>query len=81
MNITLLLGWGPRDIRAFEWTAPAGATVAMALTQLQTFFSDGRLDADAWQVANQMTGQAQMMDANEVRENSDHVSELIVGRG
>ena len=51
MNITLLLGWGPRDIRAFEWTAPAGATVAMALTQLQTFFSDGRWDADAWQVA------------------------------
>lgn len=51
MTITLMLGWGPREIRAFEWTAPAGATVAEALTHLQTLQADWSWDADAWQVA------------------------------
>ena len=49
--------------------------LAMPLTR------DAKVRADCWQVANQMTGQAQMMDANEQRETADHVSEYLTGRG
>jgi hypothetical protein len=41
---------------------------------------DPKVRSDAWQVANMMTGQAQMMDANEQRETSDHVSEFSAVR-
>ena len=51
MNITLLLGWAARDIRAFEWQAPEGATVAQALSHLQTLNADWVWYGDAWQVA------------------------------
>ena len=51
MNITLLLGWAARDIRAFEWQAPEGATVAQALSHMQTLNADWVWHGDAWQVA------------------------------
>lgn len=41
---------------------------------------DPKIRADAWQVAQQMTGLAQMADANEVRENSDIDSDLVASR-
>lgn len=63
----------PLFIDALAWHL--AVRLAMPLTR------DPKLRADAWQVATQMTGQAQMMDANEQRETSDHVSELVVGRG
>ena len=51
MNIALLLGWGPRDIRSFEWDAPDDATVAQALTQLQTLNADWDFQDDVWRIA------------------------------
>jgi hypothetical protein len=42
---------------------------------------DPKVRADAWQVATQMTGQAQMADANDERETSDHATEFVTGRG
>lgn len=65
--------FSPLFVDALSWHL--AVRLAMPLTR------DPKVRADAWQVATQMTGQAQMMDANEVRETSDHVSELIVGRG
>lgn len=65
--------FSPLFVDALAWNL--AVRLAMPLTR------DPKLRADAWQVANQMTGQAQMMDANEERESYDHVSELIVGRG
>lgn len=49
--------------------------LAMPLTR------DPKMRADAWQVAQQMTGLAQMADANEVPETYDHPSELVEARG
>lgn len=65
--------FSPLFVDALSWHM--AVRLAMPLTR------DPKVRADAWQVATQMTGQAQMMDANEVRETSDHVSELVVGRG
>lgn len=65
--------FSPLFVDALSWHL--AVRLAMPLTR------DPKVRADAWQVATQMTGQAQMMDANEVRETSDHVSELVVGRG
>lgn len=48
--------------------------LAMPLTR------DPKVRADAWNVANQMTGQAQMADANEERETSDAESVFVMGR-
>lgn len=48
--------------------------LAMPLTR------DPKIRADAWQVAQQMTGLAQMADANEVPETYDHTSELVDAR-
>lgn len=49
--------------------------LAMPLT------GDPKIRADAWQVAQQMTGAAQMADANEERENYWTRTDLIEGRG
>jgi hypothetical protein len=65
--------FSPLFVDALAWHM--SVRLAMPLTR------DPKVRADAWQVANQMTGQAQMMDANEARQSSDHVSELVVGRG
>jgi putative ubiquitin-RnfH superfamily antitoxin RatB of RatAB toxin-antitoxin module len=51
MKITLLLGWTARHIRTFEWQAAEGATVAQALSHLQTLNADWVWYGDAWQVA------------------------------
>jgi hypothetical protein len=65
--------FSPLFVEALSWHI--AVRLAMPLTR------DPKVRADAWQVATQMTGQAQMMDANETRHSSDHVSELVVGRG
>lgn len=49
--------------------------LAMPLTR------DPKIRADAWQVAQQMTGEAQMADANEVREGYWSRTDLVEGRG
>ena len=49
--------------------------LAMPLTK------DPKMRADAWQVAQQMTGSAQMADANEVREEYWSRTDLVEGRG
>lgn len=64
--------FSPLFVDALSWHL--AVRLAMPLTR------DPKVRADAWNVAQQMTGQAQMMDANEVRETSDHVSELVAGR-
>lgn len=38
---------------------------------------DPKIRADAWQVATAMTGQAQMADANEQRDTSDHKTDFV----
>lgn len=60
-------------VEALSWHL--SVRLSMPLTR------DPKVRADAWQVANLMTGQAHMMDANEVRETSDYASALVAGRG
>lgn len=63
----------PLFVDALAWHL--AVRLAMPLTR------DPKVRADAWQVATQMTGQAQMADANEARETSDHETEFVGGRG
>ncbi len=63
----------PLFIEALAWHL--SVRLAMPLTR------DPKVRAEAFQMATMATGQAQMMDANEARETSDHVSELVTGRG
>lgn len=65
--------FSPLFVDALAWHL--SVRLAMPLTR------DPKVRADAWQVANQMTGQAQMADANEARETSDHETEFVGGRG
>lgn len=51
MMIPLLLGWGARNIRQMDWTAPQGATVADALKALQLEFPDFEWNEDTWHLA------------------------------
>lgn len=62
----------PLFVDALAWHL--SVRLAMPLTR------DPKVRADAWQVANQMTGQAQMADANEERETSDAESVFVMGR-
>lgn len=64
--------FSPLFVDALAWHL--AVRLAMPLTR------DPKIRSDAWQVASQMTGAAQMADANETRETSDHVSEFIEGR-
>ena len=59
-------------IDALSWHL--AVRLAMPLTR------DPKARADAWAVAKQMQASAEMHDANEVRENSDHESDLIEAR-
>lgn len=59
----------PLFIDALSWHL--AVRLAMPLTR------DPKVRADAWQVAQQMTGAAQMADANEVRHSSDHDTEFV----
>lgn len=63
----------PLFVDALSWHL--SVRLAMPLTR------DPKVRSDAWQVAGLMTREAQMMDANETRHSSDHVSELVTGRG
>lgn len=51
MKIQLLLGWAPREVHIFEWTAPQGAQIHSALAHLQTIWPAWTWDADTWHVA------------------------------
>lgn len=63
----------PLFVDALAWHL--SVRLAMPLTR------DPKIRADAWQVANQMTGAAQVADANEVRSTSDIQSEFVTERG
>lgn len=63
----------PLFIEALSWHL--AVRLAMPMTR------DPKVRADAFQLAMQMQGAAEMADANEVRETSDHDSELIEVRG
>ena len=62
----------PMFVDALSWHL--AVRLAMPLTR------DPKIRADAWQVAQQMTAAAQMADANEQRETSDIMSELVTVR-
>ena len=64
--------FSPLFVDALSWHL--AVRLAMPLTR------DPKIRADAWQVATKMTGEAQMADANEERETSDHASEYVTGR-
>lgn len=53
---------------------------ALAVRLAMPLIRDAKVRADAYQVATLMRGQAEMADANEVRETSDHASDLVEAR-
>ena len=63
----------PLFVDALSWHL--ATRLAMPLTR------DPKVRAEAFQMAQMMTGQAQMSDANEERETSDHSTEFVEGRG
>lgn len=64
--------FSPLFIEALSWHL--AVRLAMPLTR------DPKLRADAFQLAMQTQGAAEMADANEVRENSDHETEFVTER-
>lgn len=64
--------FSPMFTDAFGWHL--AVRLAMPLTR------DPKVRADAWQVAQQMTAAAQVADANEFHETSDHATEFVTGR-
>ena len=62
----------PLFVDALSWHL--AVRLAMPMTR------DPKIRADAWQVAQAMTGQAQMHDANEQRETSDHATDFVRDR-
>lgn len=64
--------FSPMFIDALSWHV--AVRLAMPLTR------DPKVRADAYQLARAMQAQAEAADANEVRESSDHDSELVTGR-
>ena len=62
----------PLFVEALSWHL--AVRLAMPLTR------DPKQRAEAWQVANAMTGQAQMFDANEQRATSDHKTDFVEDR-
>lgn len=65
--------YSPLFVDALSWHL--SVRLAMPLTR------DPKVRADAFQLAMRMQGAAEMADANEVRETSDHDSDLVAGRG
>lgn len=64
--------YSPLFVDALSWHL--AVRLAMPLTR------DPKVRADAYQLARAMQSQAEAADANEVRETSDHTSELVTGR-
>ncbi|MGX1353368.1 hypothetical protein AB7M49_006989 [Bradyrhizobium elkanii] len=64
--------FSPLFVEALSWHL--AVKLAMPLTR------DPKVRADAFQLATRTQGAAEMADANEVRENSDHESEFVRGR-
>ena len=62
----------PLFVDALSWHL--ATRLAMPLTR------DPKVRAEAFQMARMMTGEAQMADANEERETSDHASEMVEAR-
>lgn len=65
--------FSPLFVDALSWHL--AVRLAMPMTR------DPKVRADAYQLARVMQAQAEAADANEVRETSDHTSELVAGRG
>jgi hypothetical protein len=63
----------PLFVEALSWQL--AVKLAMPLTR------DPKIRADAYQLAQRVRSEAQVSDANEVRETHDHVSEVIEARG
>lgn len=63
----------PLFVEALSWHL--AVKLAMPLTR------DPKVRADAFQLAMRTQGAAEMADANEVRETSDHTTEFVTGRG
>lgn len=64
--------FSPLFVEALSWHL--AVKLAMPMTR------DPKVRADAFQLAMRTQGAAEMADANEVRENSDHESEFVRGR-
>lgn len=64
--------FSPLFVEAFGWHL--AVRLAMPLTR------DPKVRAEAFQLAMRTQGSAEMADANEVRETSDHESEFVTGR-
>lgn len=64
--------YSPLFVEALAWHM--SVRLAMPLTR------DPKVRADAYELARIMTGSAQVADANEVRETSDHESDLVEAR-
>lgn len=65
--------FSPLFVEALSWHL--AVKLAMPLTR------DPKVRADAFQLAQRTQGAAEMADANEQRETSDHESEFVTGRG
>lgn len=65
--------FSPLFVEALSWHL--AVRLAMPLTR------DPKVRADAFQLAMRTQGSAEMADANEVRETSDHATEFVTGRG
>lgn len=65
--------FSPMFIEALSWHL--ATRISMPLTR------DPKIRADCYQTAQAMQSNAEALDANEVRETSDHESEFIQGRG
>lgn len=64
--------FSPLFVDALSWHI--AVRLAMPLTK------DPKIRAEAYQLANRMQAAAEMADANEARETSDHSSEFVTGR-
>ena len=64
--------YSPLFVDALSWHL--AVRLAMPLTR------DPKIRADAYQLAVKTQAAAEMLDANEARESSDHTSELVTGR-
>lgn len=72
-RLTDVSRYSPMFIEALSWHL--ATRFAMPLTR------DPKVRADAYQMALATQGTAEVMDANEVRETSDHESEFVTERG
>lgn len=71
-RLTDVSRFSPLFVDALSWHL--AVRLAMPLTK------DPKVRSDAYQLAQKMQGAAEMADANEARESSDHATEYVTGR-